>query len=356
MTAFIRSRNLPFSVEDVRTMTKACNICNQCKPRFYVPGKKVLIKATRPMERLNLDFKGPLPSNTTNKYILTVIDEYTRFPFAIPCPDVKTTSVIKALCQIFSIFGLPAYIHSDRGSAFMSSELKQYLHNKGIATSRTTPYNPQWNGLVERYNGTIWKSVSLALKARNLPPTCWEIVLPDALHSIRTLISTATNSTPRERMFNFQRHTTSGISLPTWLSNPGPVLLRNHRRTSKYDPLVKQVELIEANPCYAHIRYQNGVESTVSLKDLAQIDNIVDVSTQNDVVDISTQKKSVDIPTDHHFTDFSIETNPLDTDTPVNVKKTNEVEDNRSNEVELPETVNLRRSTRNRKPPTRLDL
>ena len=143
-------------------------------------------------------------------------------------------------------------------------------------------------------------------------------------------------------------------------------MLRNHRRTSKYDPLVKQVELIEANPCYAHIRYQNGVESTVSLRDLAPIDNIVDVSTQNDVVDISTQKKFVDIPTDHHFTDFSIETNPLDTDTPVNVKKTNEVEDNcsnevefednRSNEVELPETVNLRRSTRNRKPPTRLDL
>ena len=237
----------------------------------------------------------------------------------------------------------------------MSSELKQYLHNKGIATSRTTPYNPQGNGLVERYNGTIWKSVSLALKARNLPPTCWEIVLPDALHSIRTLISTATNSTPHERMFNFQLHTTSGISLPTWLSNPGPVLLRNHRRTSKYDPLVKPVELIEANPCYAHIRYQNAVESTVSLRDLAPIDNIVDVSTQNDVVDISTQKNYVDIPTDY-FTDFSIETNPLDTDTPVNVKKTNEVEDNRSNEVELPETVNLRRSTRNRKPPTRLDL
>ena len=156
-------------------------------------------------------------------------------------------------------------------------------------------------------------------------------------------------------MFNFQHHTTSGISLPTWLSNPEPVLLRNHRRTPKYDPLVKQVELIEANARYAHIQYQNGVESTVSLRDLAPIDNIVDVSTQNDVVDISTQKFFTDF-TDHHFTDFSIETNPLDTDTPVNVKKTNEVEDNRSNEVELPRTVNLRRSTRNRKPPTRLDL
>ena len=138
MTAFIRSRNLPFSVEDVRTMTKACNICNQCKPHIYVPDKKVLIKATRPIEMSKSGFQRTCHQILLyNKYILTIIDEYTRFPFAIPCPDVKTTSIIKALCQIFSIFGLPAYIHSDRSSAFMSSELKQYLHNKGIATSRT---------------------------------------------------------------------------------------------------------------------------------------------------------------------------------------------------------------------------
>ena len=74
----------------------------------------------------------------------------------------------------------------------MSSDLKKYLHEKGVATSRTTPYNPQGNGLVERYNGTIWKAVTLTLKARNLPPMCWEIVIPDALHSIRSVISTST--------------------------------------------------------------------------------------------------------------------------------------------------------------------
>ena len=223
------------------------------------------------MERLNLDFKGPLPSNSNNKYILTIVDEYSRFPFAIPCPDVKAVSVHKALCQIFSIFGVPAYIHSDRGAAFMSSELKQYLHDKGVATSRTTPYNPQGNGLVERYNGTIWKAVTLALKARNLPPKCWEIVLPDALHSIRSLISTSTNCTPHEIMFAFKRRTSTGTSVPTWLSRPGPVLLKRHVRLSKYGPLVDKVYLIEATPSYTHIRHTNGSQSTVSLRDLAPI-------------------------------------------------------------------------------------
>ena len=52
--------------------------------------------------------------------------EYSRFPFTIACQDVEAVSVYKALCQIFSIFGVPAYIHSELGAAFMSLDLKKY--------------------------------------------------------------------------------------------------------------------------------------------------------------------------------------------------------------------------------------
>ena len=95
------------------------------------------------------------------------------------------------------------------------------------------------------------------------------MVLLDALHSIRTLISTATNETPHERFFAFQRRSSTGNSLPAWLSNPGKVLHKRHVRQSKYEPLVEEVDLIEANPNYAYIRYADGRESTVSLRDLA---------------------------------------------------------------------------------------
>ena len=92
---------------------------------------------------------------------------------------------------------MPGYVHSDRGPSVMSEELKRWLFEKGILSSRTTPYNPQGNGQVERYNGIIWKSLLLALKSRNLPITVWERVLPDALHSTRSLLCTATNATPQ---------------------------------------------------------------------------------------------------------------------------------------------------------------
>ena len=244
-------------------------VCQVCKPQFYKPPTAHLIKATQPFERLNIDFKGPLPSSSRNKYILTVVDEFSRFPFAFPCQDVSTASVISCTDQLFSIFGMPGFVHSDRGTAFMSAELTQYLHGRGIATSRTTPYNPQGNGQCERYNGIIWRTVQLALKSRNLPTSAWEIVLPDALHSIRSLISTSTNATPHERLLNYQRRSSSGTSVPSWLNKPGPVLLRKHVRNSKYDPLVDEAELIEANPQYAHVRLQDGRETTVSLRDVA---------------------------------------------------------------------------------------
>ena len=43
----------------------------------------------------------------------------------------------------------------------MSTDLKKFSHSRGIATNRTTPYNPHVNGQCERYNGTIWKTIRL---------------------------------------------------------------------------------------------------------------------------------------------------------------------------------------------------
>ena len=69
---FVRSRNLPYSVDDVRRVTQACKVCSEVKPRFHRSVEEhTLIKATAPWERLNVDFKGPLPSSTRNKYLLT---------------------------------------------------------------------------------------------------------------------------------------------------------------------------------------------------------------------------------------------------------------------------------------------
>ena len=363
---FIKTQNLPFSIDEVRSMTNNCRICQEIKPRFYKPANSHLIKATKPMERLSIDFKGPLPSNSSHKFILTIIDEYSRFPFAYPCKNTESDTVIRCLQDLFTLFGMPAYVHSDRGSSLISEKVVNYLHSKSVATSNTSRYNPQGNGQCEKLNGTIWRSCRLVLRSMNLPVSSWETVLPTVLHSIRTLLCTATNETPHERFFSYPRKCDSGVSLPKWLSEPGPVLLRRHVRHSKNDPLVEEVDLILANPNYAKVKFASGREATVSLRDLAPrgeelLDRVVPPACidSNDVV--STDRcipkinetllngKSLN-PCLPKCTDFINKTLFPDQVKSLTEKQNNAVDS------ETVSTPTLRRSTRITQPPDRLVL
>ena len=117
MLHFMRLKKLRYATEEVKKVCSSCRICAELKPHFHRPPIGTLIKSTQPMDILNLDFKGPLPSATQNKYFLTTIDEYSRFPFVFPCPNVSSQTVIKCLKELFSLCA--GYIHSDRGSSFI---------------------------------------------------------------------------------------------------------------------------------------------------------------------------------------------------------------------------------------------
>ena len=107
---FVRARNLPYTMEDVKRVTSQCQTCAKLKPRFYKPCNPPLIKATQPLEHLAVDFKGPLPSVTHNNYLLTVVDEYSRFPWAFACRKMTAKTVTICLDHIFSIWA--CWVHT----------------------------------------------------------------------------------------------------------------------------------------------------------------------------------------------------------------------------------------------------
>ena len=165
---------------------------------------------------------------------------------------MATTTVIKCLT---TLFGLPACIHSDRRATFTSEELRTFPIGKGVATSRTTSFNPQGNGQVERYSGIIWKAILTCLNSKNLSVKHWQDVLPDALHSVRSLLCAATNDTPHEHFFGLPRRSSVGSFIASWLLQPGPVLIKRQVDSSKYDRLLDEVGLLQPNPYYALVRY-----------------------------------------------------------------------------------------------------
>ena len=85
---YVKVKNLPYFLAEVRETVARCTICAEIKRRFLKPLNTPLFKATQPFERLIIDFKGCLPSKTKNCYVLSVTDEFSRFPFAFACPNI----------------------------------------------------------------------------------------------------------------------------------------------------------------------------------------------------------------------------------------------------------------------------
>lgn len=122
MSHFVHSKNLPFSVEEVRSVTCWCIVCAEPKRKSLKP-PGTLIKDIHSFERLNTCCKGPLPSFSQRKYPLTVVDEYPQFPFAFALSDMSASTVTSCFSQSFALFGMPLNVRTDRGKSFMSEEL-----------------------------------------------------------------------------------------------------------------------------------------------------------------------------------------------------------------------------------------
>ena len=56
---YVHCKNLPFSVDDVKNDCWLCKNCAEIKPQFCAKPKYLLIKATRLLGRLSIDFQGP---------------------------------------------------------------------------------------------------------------------------------------------------------------------------------------------------------------------------------------------------------------------------------------------------------
>ena len=309
---YCKNRNLAFSISEIRSVVDSCTVCRELKPRFFKPPVGQLISSTRPWERLSMDFVGPLPSSTKNRFLLVVVDEYSRYPFAFPCSQITTDVVIGHLLQLFALFGTPSSIHSDRGTQFESEKLSQFLQRNGVVKTRTTPYRPQGNGQCERTNGTIMRTINLALRSFGLDKSKWEQVLPAALSSIRSLLCTATNCSPHDRMLAFPRASVTGCDIPNFLQQQGNTILHRVYLRAKGDATTERVTLLEAvSPYYARIQYPSGRVDTVSTRDLAPLHNSTQTTTES-TADITLEPTSRD--TRGSPADITLE--PITDDTP----------------------------------------
>lgn len=149
---------LKFSIH-LANFIKTCHICQitgkpnqdiQPAPLYPIP------VVSNPFEHIIIDCVGPLnPSKSGLKYMLTVMCQATRYPAAYPLRSINTKSIVKALTQFISIFGIPKVIQINRGTNFSSCMFAEVLHKLRVKPYKSSAYHPQSQGALERFHQTL---------------------------------------------------------------------------------------------------------------------------------------------------------------------------------------------------------
>ncbi|GJR95403.1 reverse transcriptase domain-containing protein [Tanacetum coccineum] len=99
-----------------------------------------------------IDFMGPFPSSRGNKYILVAVDYLSKWVEAKALPTNDARVVCKFLKTLFSRFGAPRAIISDRGTHFCNDQFAKVMLKYGVTHRLSTAYHPQTSGQVEVSN------------------------------------------------------------------------------------------------------------------------------------------------------------------------------------------------------------
>ena len=145
--------------DDVKRFSRSCDVCQRTvnKGQVYRVPLQITPVIDEPFKRVAIDLVGPIhpPSEAGHRFFLTLVDYATRYPDAVALKSITTENVAEALLDLFSRIGFPEEILSDMGTQFISDCMKKVERLLWIKHITTTPYHPQCNGLVEKFNGTL---------------------------------------------------------------------------------------------------------------------------------------------------------------------------------------------------------
>ena len=172
--------------------------------------------------QVGIDLIGPLQETPRgNKYIVTLVDYFSKSTSRQDCErgcslplqdDVQVMLFLDWIHQYCTIviytlnmlndslrYGCTKIVISDQGREFVNHVSQELFELTKTRHQISTAYHPQTNGLVERFNQTMQRSL---LKLVKKEQDDWDQYIDGVLFGYRTAIQKSTKKTPIEVMYS----------------------------------------------------------------------------------------------------------------------------------------------------------
>jgi transposase InsO family protein len=198
--SLIAPKYVGISVKDVDKFLKE-HEAYQLSKRLTKGGTIKPIIETEPNGRWQIDLidMGSDPkviyANKRYCWIMTVIDVFSRYLFALPLKNKEATTTKAVLEALFKSGFKPRKIQSDNGKEFLG-EYADYCEEQGVKLIHSRSHTPQSQGLVERTNQTLKRL--LHMHEVETGSVVWVDILPSVIRSYNNTFSDQIGCTPNE--------------------------------------------------------------------------------------------------------------------------------------------------------------
>ena len=185
---------------DVAKYIANCHQCHVAKDHYTGPHtQQGLLIANNPLDLLCIDFLKVDLSRDSKENILVLTDAFTKISQAFVTNNQKALTVTKILVEKwFSVYGILACIHSDKGQTFENAIISKLYSMYNIKQSMTMPYNLCGNSICERFSCMLLGLLQSLLKEQK---SCWPLHVPSLVFAYNAMPHSVTGYQPYELMF-----------------------------------------------------------------------------------------------------------------------------------------------------------
>ena len=224
-----------------------------------------------------MDIVGPLPrSRSGNCYILVICDYATRYPEAVPLKSIDAEHdaehVAEELVKLFARVGVAQEILTDQGSNFMSQLLVEIYRMLHVHPIRTSPYHPQTDGLVERFNQTL---KAMLRKVAVEEGKDWDKFLPYLLFAYREVPQSSTGFSPFELLYGRTVRGPLDVLRESWEGGRQSSESVVSHVLSMREKLEKMAELVQENLAKAQKQQKRWYDQNARQRELKAGDQVL---------------------------------------------------------------------------------